>query len=322
VRPALALSFISSLALAQPVSNGKFNNLTIQNTEKVAVLDAGVGLFNGTLQCLANIEMAYDKKVQFGGNVYYSCGAALCYTNNDFGCAGSGTCALGTAGHEFGQARFTTASVTGAYSCTNGSGNNCFSLTVEGARIATGPDTYIKESGTDVVMSMGTGSGTPALEATAVSNTVAVGNLGASGPDDLQTYTLPASSLVSTGRCVRATATGTTTNNANAKTVRLVFGAGPTALVTKQLTASVAGSWQLTGTICRTGASTQRYWGTGENSGGTTVSTTDGTGVWRIPTVTGTATETETNTMVIKTQSTASTTDNDIVSQVLQVEFF
>lgn len=158
------------------------------------------------------------------------------------------------------------------------------------------------------------------LSGVVASNTTAVGNLGASGPDDLQTYTLPASVLVHTGRCLRVTATGTTTNNANAKTVRLVFGAGPTAMITKQLTASIAGTWQLEGVICRTGASAQRYWGTGENSGGTTVSTTDGAGVWRVPTVTSTATETETGTIVIKTQSTTSTTDNDIVSQVLQVE--
>lgn len=152
------------------------------------------------------------------------------------------------------------------------------------------------------------------------SNTTAVGNVGASAPDDLQTYTLPASILTHTSRCLRITAMGTTANNANAKTVRLVFGAGPVVIASKQLTASIAGTWVLIGTICRTGASAQRYWGSGENSGGTTVSTTDGTGVWKVPDVTGTATETESSTIVIKTQSTASTSDNDIVSQVLNVE--
>ena len=158
------------------------------------------------------------------------------------------------------------------------------------------------------------------LSGVLVSNTTAVGNVGASGPDDLQTYTLPANVLVHTGRCLRITAIVTAANNVNAKTVRLVYGAGPTVIASKQITASSTPTTRLTGTICRTGSSAQRYWGEASMSGGTTISTTDGTGVAFIPTVTGTTTETETATIVIKTQSTTSTTDNDVVSQLLQVE--
>jgi hypothetical protein len=99
------ISLIVALTLAQPVSNGKFNNLTVQGTDKVAVLDAGVARVNGELTVLGDLQMSYDKKAQFGGNVYYSCNASLCYTNNDFGCAGSGTCNLGTGSHEWNQIR-------------------------------------------------------------------------------------------------------------------------------------------------------------------------------------------------------------------------
>lgn len=168
----------------------------------------------------------------------------------------------------------------------------------------------------------GTVNNQPIVGGLISSNTTAVGNLGASGPDDLQVGSLAASSLVTAtnNRCVRVTAVGTTANNANAKTVRLVAGAGPTALCTKQLTASIAGTWMMEAVICRTGASAQRYYAYCEQSGGTTVSTTDGTGVWRIPTVTGTLTETETNAMTIKTQSTVSTSDNDVVSNELRIE--
>lgn len=181
---------------------------------------------------------------------------------------------------------------------------------------------YVFNSGELVLGVMGTSS-SPGVNAvgTANSNTTPVGNVGASGPDDLQTYSLPANALTTTGRCLRVTAIGNTANNANAKTVRLVIGPGPSVLVSKQLTASVSATWQLNATVCRTGASAQVVWATGENSGGTTISTTDGTTVSRIPTVVSTLAETETAALTIKTQSTASTSDNDIVSQVLIVEF-
>lgn len=152
-------------------------------------------------------------------------------------------------------------------------------------------------------------------------NTTGVGNVGASGPDDLQVYSLPANALTSTNRCVRLTASGTTANNANAKTVRITVGPTPTALITKALNVSLAGcTWKLQATICRTGASAQDYFAEAWNSCGTTVSSTDGATTLYLST-SGTLTQTETNALDLKSQSTASTSNNDIVSELLTTEY-
>lgn len=167
----------------------------------------------------------------------------------------------------------------------------------------------------------GTTAGTQFLIGGAFSvNTTAVGNSGACGTLDLQTYSLGAHSINTTTRCVKAKAWGTTANNANAKTVRLTIGPGPTALITKQLTASIAGRWKLEATICRTGASAQDYFSEAVNYGGTTVSSTDGATVALLSGF-GSITETETNALTIKTQATVCTTANDIVSEGLVVEY-
>lgn len=167
---------------------------------------------------------------------------------------------------------------------------------------------------------MGTATTSPShIESVACVVTTGVGNLGASGPDDLQSCTLPANALTTTNRCFEVLAKGTTANNANAKTVRLAVGG--TAVITKQLTASIAGRWTITATVCRTGASAQDYFAESVNFGGTTVSSTDGATV-AVLSGNGTATETETNAIIIKTQSTASTTDNDIVSELLAVKYY
>lgn len=150
-------------------------------------------------------------------------------------------------------------------------------------------------------------------------NTTGVGNLGASGPDDLQTCTISANTLVVTGRCFDVFAFGTMANNANAKTVRLTIGPTPTAIITKQLTVSVASTWKITATICRTGASAQSFVAEAYNFGGTAVTSVEAATDYDEG-VTGTLTQTETNSLVIKTQSTVSTTDNDIVSSMLIVK--
>ena len=85
-------------------------------------------------------------------------------------------------------------------------------------------------------------------------NLTAVGNVG-TGTDDLITYTLQTPVLNANGIGVRVTAWGTTANNAATKTVTLNFGA--TAIMTQALTASIAGSWWIQGTIFRTGVDTQ-----------------------------------------------------------------
>lgn len=150
-------------------------------------------------------------------------------------------------------------------------------------------------------------------------NTTGVGNLGASGPDDLQSCTIPANTLVVTGRCFEVKAFGTVANNANAKTVRLTIGPTPTAIITKQLNISVASTWKIEATICRTGASAQSFIAEAYNFGGTAVTSVEAATDYDEG-VTGTLTQTETNSLVIKTQSTVSTTDNDIVSSMLIVK--
>ena len=83
-----------------------------------------------------------------------------------------------------------------------------------------------------------------------------VGNVGA-GEDDLITFTLPAASLHTNGMGVRVTAWGITANNANAKTLRVYFGAS---LATIGLDPSINGQWKVTLIIVRTGAATQEAW--------------------------------------------------------------
>jgi hypothetical protein len=72
--------------------------------------------------------------------------------------------------------------------------------------------------------------------------TANVGNV-TTGEDNLQSHIVPAYNLRTPGAAVRTTFTGTTANNANAKTLRVYIG---TALVmTKSLTPGLAGAWQV-----------------------------------------------------------------------------
>ena len=84
---------------------------------------------------------------------------------------------------------------------------------------------------------------------------VSVGNVGG-GEDDLMTYTLPAATLEADGRSIKIIAWGVTTNNANAKTLKVKWGG--TTLLTISLTTSEAGSWMAGAEVIRTGAATQR----------------------------------------------------------------
>ena len=96
-------------------------------------------------------------------------------------------------------------------------------------------------------------TGTFSLAGVANANTTAVGNVGA-GEDDLMTYSLPANSLLAS-HGMRVTAWGSAANNANAKVVKMYFGA--TAILTTSLTTSQDGTWRITANVVRTGAATQ-----------------------------------------------------------------
>lgn len=89
-------------------------------------------------------------------------------------------------------------------------------------------------------------------------NTTTVGNI-TTGEDDLMTYSIPANTMPVNGDRITFNAAGTIANNANAKRIRIKYGA-TTILDTGAagLPASVAASWVAQGEIIRTGATSQK----------------------------------------------------------------
>lgn len=159
---------------------------------------------------------------------------------------------------------------------------------------------------TSTVVRIGSGTDDAAITGNLDTVSTAVGNVGASGPDDLQSYSIPGSALTTTNRGVRITAWGTCSNSANAKTFTLNFGSQ--VVLTHACTVSVASQWKIVTEVIRTGSSTQDWTSvyTG-NSGAANAFEYD-------PEI-GTATQTESGAIVVKMQSTVSTTDNDIVQE-------
>ena len=177
---------------------------------------------------------------------------------------------------------------------------------------ATDSNTLIWEN--EMTQFMGTSSTDSSHLASAASViSTAVGNVGASGPDTLITYSLPANALTTTNRAVRITAWGTCANTANAKTFTLNFGSQ--VILTHACTVSVAGTWKIESMVIRTGASTQDWSSTYYGS-------TGAAGAFEFDPELGTATQTETGAIVIRMRSTVSTTDNDIVQEGMIVEYF
>lgn len=179
-------------------------------------------------------------------------------------------------------------------------GTNLFLNAATDIILASASDTYVNLGGS--------GSSTGRVGGTVSANTTAVGNVGACGPDDLITYTLPASALSVNGEGVRIYAWGTTTNNVNAKTVELVFGSQ--VIMTQALTASIAGTWRIEARVFRNGTSTQDIF----------AELLQLATIVHKHTITA-GTQTETATIVIKCQCAVGTTTNDIVQEGLHVEF-
>jgi uncharacterized protein YdaL len=159
----------------------------------------------------------------------------------------------------------------------------------------------------------GGGSGTAHVAGLISTALTATGNGADVTEDTLQTYSLPADSLESVGRCVRVTSWGTTANNADTKTARVYFGNANNVL-TMALTSNLAGSWKFVMVACKTGANTQTitangYIGTSGN--GVTLTSTTVSGV-----------QTDTSAIVIRTTGQAGTANaNDIVCTAQLVEF-
>lgn len=146
------------------------------------------------------------------------------------------------------------------------------------------------------------------ITSTTTTNTTAVGNI-TTGEDDLMTYSVPANTMGTNGDYMSFRASGTIANNANAKRIRIKYGA-TTILDTGAagLPASVAASWKCEAEVIRTGAATQKCSGKLEVGNGTTY-----------PFVAYvTAAETLSGAVTLKLTGEATST-NDIVQETLTV---
>ena len=158
------------------------------------------------------------------GGILLAGGSVVCIGNQVYACTGAGITSTAT-----------TPTITGN-SCS-GNGTN-YSLAARTAGIVS--DNYLQD-----------------LESSRRLSTsyADIGNVGA-GTDDLHSYTIPANSLNYVGRTIRVKAWGRTTNNANAKTVAMLFGG--TTIMTQALTTNIAGTWRVEAVIVKDASNTQR----------------------------------------------------------------
>jgi len=137
-------------------------------------------------------------------------------------------------------------------------------------------------------------------------STTQTGNIGA-GEDDLCTVTIPARPFYKDGQGFKITAWGLVANNANAKTVKLLFG-GQT-ICTTAMTVNEVSFWRVEATILRSSVGNQAY-----NAHMTKGATTFITDIER-----GSLTVSEASDIIVKLTGTA-TSDNDVVCYSLLVE--
>lgn len=135
-------------------------------------------------------------------------------------------------------------------------------------------------------------------------NTTAVGNVGG-GADDLQSYSLPAGVLDTDGKVLRITIDGSTSANANNKTLEYLVGA--TVITLRPANPDNNTKWQANIVIVRTGAATGIYSAEWKNNVGTN------------PGIVGTIAETWANAITLKGRGTG-TADNDIIQRLHVVE--
>lgn len=188
--------------------------------------------------------------------------------------------------------------------------SNVLEIGVEVAGTGTARNMDLLNAGVSTAsrVQMGTSTGRAPIVGTANVNNTAVGNAG-SGEDDLITYSLPANSLSGNGKGVHITAWGTTANNANAKTLKLYFGA---VMLTNSLTVNLAGVWRIEADVFRTGSNAQDYV--------SQLVTTGAAGVALNDIEVGSLTQTDSGAITIKCTGEA-TSDNDIVQEGLFVKF-
>lgn len=135
----------------------------------------------------------------------------------------------------------------------------------------------------------------------------AVGNVGG-GTDNLITYSLPANAMANTASGIKIRVWGTYANNANAKTLNLLFGATSISGAISGVTAQ-AGTWCIEAIVVRTGAATQD----------TFIQYTETGTIGQHINLVGTAAETLSGAITVKCTG-AGTNDNDIVQEGMLVE--
>lgn len=161
--------------------------------------------------------------------------------------------------------------------------------------------------------SVGSASATATVDTIARQPASCAGNVDFANP-----YPVPASALSATGQGVRFRFAGTTANNANAKSIRLQWGSQT--IVTKALTASVAGTWVIEGQCYKSGSNTQQCEATAFNSGGTASAQADGVTIaWQHGVLSGT--QTDTATISLRVQEVTCTATTDITQTLARVSF-
>lgn len=158
-----------------------------------------------------------------------------------------------------------------------------------------------------ILLELGGSTSQSSAIGTANAQTGSVGCTNAGTDDTLFTYSLPAAALSANNRAVRISTHGTAANNANAKTVKLFFGA--TAIESKALTAAQTDTWVADGIVFRTGAATQEARGTLLEGGTATITDVTQSG----------PTETLSGAVVIKVTGNC-TGANDILGKSLLIE--
>lgn len=109
------------------------------------------------------------------------------------------------------------------------------------------------------VLQKGSGTSTASPSGVLSVSTVLVGTAADTNEADLITYTVPANTLISTGKGVRLTAWGSFANNANNKTLKLYWNG--TNCVTVGPTASANTTWRVEIDVVRTGTTNAKVKG-------------------------------------------------------------
>lgn len=129
---------------------------------------------------------------------------------------------------------------------------------------------------------------------------------GATVETDLMVYSLPAGTLAVNGQKLRITGAGTFAANGNTKTIRIRFGG---TIVSTRATTASGGAWTIQAVVVRTGAATQKAFGTQFESGngGQTTYTTPA--------------ETLSGAIDVKLTGQSGTASSDVVGEIFTVEW-